>query len=131
MRPEHTAPLLCRHEAEAHACSGRQGHQGGAHLEGLYRLRVQEVAAGGIKGLQVLRGVRGGVKVQAQLGARGQAEPGQAKPGGHGDADAGGADGERCQVPQLVPCRQPAVRSLSFSTASASDADKPQDVAVP
>ena len=92
---------------------------------------MQEVAAGGIEGLQVLRGVRHGVKVQAQLGARAQAEPGQAQPGGHGDADAGRAAGEGCQVSQLVPCRQPAARSFSFSTASISDASKPQDVAVP
>ena len=88
-----------------------------SHLKGLYGLLMQKVAAGGIKGLQVLGSLLHAVKVQAELAAGAQAEPGQAQRRGQRDADAGRADGQRCQVAQLVPCGQPGSPQLQPRTS--------------
>ena len=87
------------------------------HLKGLYWLMMQEIAVGGIKGLQVLCSLLHAVKVQAELAAGAQAEPGQAQRGRQRDAYAGRADGKRCQVAQLVPCGQPGSPQLQPRTS--------------
>ena len=88
-----------------------------SHLKSLYGLLMQKIAAGGIEGLQVLCSLLHAVKVQAELAAGAQAEPGQAQRGGQRDADAGRADGQRCQIAQLVPCRQPGSPQLQPRTS--------------